>query len=787
MKKLCGYDLNGWRDQAARNWVLHTDGEEVEVAPTMIESGLLGVLVDTGQGTGSELIGGAQAWLAPHGLGDGWGEIGRARRRAAIRDLLTEGTASVEQLAAALKGLASDASFGVVSLDDIPDTSEVLQERLLAALRKIRVSTPLLVWRSVLVALYAIEQGQTARDQTVGVVCQTARGFSVQRLKIRAERGRGGDILAPERKASGMLLPSNWGYERLAQRARDAVVACSISDRTEHLAWARATGCLLLGFPTKPEVLRRSNGDWEVLTPPSSLELEGLALPDKLAEELDGCDSVLFESLAEGGVHSALASEIAAALSRSVEVLPPTGVAEGALIAARRHSRREPVFFDFLPQISTIVQRPNGAESYDLIDPDTTLPAGDIYRSPRPARFAIQAGQDSFSIFLRKETAERPRKARVDIGLKLEKAVPVDLWVEQSPAAGRAKISLQSDDLGHQFRVEWDFADELPESWDELLEIFKQSKPTIPARLVLPCGMGSWNDSPRGDGLHALLEKNDDREVVDWASLAAKLSARPEGQYAISSDGDLPAGIGEAARDRLDRLTQRALANVRDRLSGRALGDNDSLRFLTWQFRRCPAEVAGWLLEALDQEVRGHRLFTRGPHWKLAYQGLGRVVASRNLEHQAIHKLMGKTIDKWSWQRESAAMAFLLSRSETAPRLLTRKDVDWIGRRVMKEFDENLGSSYTRFQYAPLLLVGLLRWRVAEPFALVAGQDPLADKLARSVEKTLADLRRPGRGRPLAKFGRILEQTLDELRGEGTNPELLLDIYAGGEAVDADV
>ncbi|ACP23381.1 hypothetical protein NGR_b19340 (plasmid) [Sinorhizobium fredii NGR234] len=73
-----------------------------------------------------------------------------------------------------------------------------------------------------------------------------------------------------------------------------------------------------------------------------------------------------------------------------------------------------------------------------------------------------------------------------------------------------------------------------------------------------------------------------------------------------------------------------------------------------------------------------------------------------------------------------------------------------------------------------------------EPFALVAGQDLLADKLARSVEKTLADLRRPGRGRPLAKFGRILEQTLDELRGEGTNPELLLDIYAGGEAVDAD-
>lgn len=52
-------------------------------------------------------------------------------------------------------------------------------------------------------------------------------------------------------------------------------------------------------------------------------------------------------------------------------------------------------------------------------------------------------------------------------------------------------------------------------------------------------------------------------------------------------------------------------------------------------------------------------------------------------------------------------------------------------------------STYTKFHYAPLLLVGLLRWRLREPFALVAGQDPTADRLMKAVKATLADLRIP--------------------------------------------
>jgi len=786
MKKLSGYDLNGWRDLAARNWVLQSDGEEDEVLSSLIEGGLLGVVVKTGEESHSALIGGAQGTISPHGLGDGWGAIGRSGRRVRIRDFLSNDEVSVEQLTAALTGFSSAASFGVASLDDVPSTSEVLQERMLMALRKARISTPLLIWRSVLAALYAIENGEITSGQNLGVICHSATGLSLQRLKIRAERDHGKDILAPERRAIGKLLPSEWGYDGLASMSRRAVFACASTDRTEHLEWARSIGRLMLGLPAGPEVLRMRNGDWEVITPPTLLDLTGLKLPKELAAELSGCDLVLIESLAEGNVRAELDRQIRDLVLAPVMLLPPNSVADGALQAARRLSRREPIYFDFLPQISTIVQRRDGAKNYDLIDPEATLPAGEVYRSPKPAHFAIQAGQETFSIFLRKETAKHPRKAQVSIGVKLKEPLPVDLWIEQSPAAGRAKILLHSEISGHQFQVDWDGAEELEESWEDVLASLQRGKPTIPARLVLPCGLGAWNDNNRGDGLFTLLEKNVHRADVDWAALAAKLSARPDGQYAISSDGELPDSISEVGRANLIRMTERAIDHVKGRLAGRIVANNDSLRFLTWQFRRCPSEVTGWLLDALDREVRGYPLFTMGAHWKLCYQGLGRIAGDRSSEQQAIHKILGKTIDKWSWQRETAAMAFMLSRSETAPYLLTRKDVERVAKRVLREFDENLGSTYTRFQYAPFLLVGLLRWRLVEAFALTVGQDPIADRLAQSVEKTLSDLLHSSRGRAFTKYGRVLEQTLDELHGQGTNPDLLLDIFGGADLPESE-
>lgn len=324
--------------------------------------------------------------------------------------------------------------------------------------------------------------------------------------------------------------------------------------------------------------------------------------------------------------------------------------------------------------------------------------------------------------------------------------------------------------------ADWDMAEELPQSWEDLLLSFEKPVPTIPSRLILPCGMDVWQGNARGDGLLKIVAQQVNRAEVDWAVLANKLAARSFGRYALSSDGQFPEEIDERTRADIHRLIERAMDHVRKRLAGRINADNQSLRFLTWLFRLCPPDVAVWLLEALDQQIRGHRLMTHVSHWKLTYQGLGRIVSKGAHEHQAIRKILQKRIDEWNWQRETAAMAFMLSRSDSAPKALSRKDVERIARRVIFEFKDNIGTNYNRFHYAPFLLVGLLRWRLVEPFALVAGQDPTADGLMRTVEATLRDLNTASQLNSKVKYGRILEQVREELEGNGTNPDLLLDI-----------
>lgn len=95
---------------------------------------------------------------------------------------------------------------------------------------------------------------------------------------------------------------------------------------------------------------------------------------------------------------------------------------------------------------------------------------------------------------------------------------------------------------------------------------------------------------------------------------------------------------------------------------------------------------------------------------------------------------------------------------------------------------ESVGTEYTKFQYAPFLLVGLLRWRLKSSRALVVGMDQLADGMARAVERVAEDMAQRRWLTPkLVMLARrwlpLLEQTLDELRGAGGNPNLLADIY----------
>jgi hypothetical protein len=289
--------------------------------------------------------------------------------------------------------------------------------------------------------------------------------------------------------------------------------------------------------------------------------------------------------------------------------------------------------------------------------------------------------------------------------------------------------------------------------------------------------METWEDQPRAEGLTPILKRNLRGPAIDWRELADKLSARPEGKYAISSDGVLPDKLHGASRNALIKISGEAEADIRERLKGRGSNENHSLRFLTWQFHRCPQWMVAPMLDALEASHLCHPFRINTAATTLLLQGIGRAASEQADQHRSFRYLCGLPLANWK-KNHLACAAFLLSRTDGAPLCLARRDVEFLAKVAVMAMQNSLGSQYTsKFIYAPFLLVGLLRWRLKEPVALVAGSDTVADELLKITELVIGDLGSKVRAQPqLRKYHEVLMDVVEELRGQGTNPNLLLDL-----------
>lgn len=785
-RKAVGLDVNGWRDHLARNWItIPGEGERIEGVHLGTAGPLSSVVRVGDEGTG-RWIGGFPADLAPHGRGRSWGDIGENARRILVRDLIEGRAGGASQLAAAFTDLARGAAHTVLAIDDSPKTTETTQERLLAGMAEGRLRNATLVWRTVLAVLCAIEDGLIDEECQVGVVSHVSTGLSVQTLRVRRTEGHP-DVLAPERRNAASMIDGPLGLRELVIQARHRSIGDQgYTARTAHRALARSVGRSAFGLPLQREVVRMWNGDWEEITLNSSPPLTTQDL-GSIATLLDGCDRVFLETITEDEVRAQLMERLSGVGFGDVTALPPEAVARGALVAGQRMSEGKPVYLDFLPRISTIVVGQGTARNYDLIDETETLEAGRLYRSPQPAVLAIPAGFKDVPIYLRKDAEPHPRKAIVTLDTPLDVATPVSVWVEQKPAAGRARIVMEAPTLGRTFLIDWERANEEERDWDDIIAALEPPMPAVPDRLVLKCGLRPWLDEARSPGMRGILDETARVGVDDWRVLADKATARLNEEYSVSSDGDLPQGLPETAVSELDAAVQRAVALNRARLArlGQATQDNHALRFLTWQFRRCPVEVSEWLADCIEDHagtIGTHPFVWHPSNWVLIYQGVARTAQDAALEERVLRAVLRRDPEHWRNREESACIALMLSRSLTAPRLLSRDDVQRIGQRAILEFQQSLGSTYTTFIYTPFLVGGLLRWRMQEPHALLIGRDPLAGHLAESIAATQADLKSNRAVRDVAerqreKYLNILEGLLKYLQGEQGNPNLLLDIY----------
>jgi len=776
MKRLVGFDLNGWRDQAMRNWIEKPGEGETFNEGTLISAGIGGIVVTLGDGVREgDLVGGAQARLAPHGRGGGWGGIGTDARRERVSDLLSDPNKNIRALASALSGLARESAVGVMAISDTGADRERAQEALLDAMRQAKAQRRLLVWRPVLAVLASLDLEVMQTVTTVGIVSHDDAGFATQKLLVRR-----GAITAPERREVGRIHLCDLGLSGLRARAVTSLQgALPPGVGAEHLMQSETLIRLALGAPTRSEPVRRSGESWHVLDPPKELVLDRLVPTPTILDHLADCDLILFETPTTGAVRSALAAMWVDCFGCPVLTLSNDAVARGALIAAKRLSEGTPVYFDFLPQISTIIQGRDGARTFDLIPKDETLPAGMVYRSREPARFGLQPMQDCISVYLRKETEAVPRLALVPLEAPVSRTVPVELRVEQTPASGRARLTLTSEVFSSPIVVDWDAAELQTKDWETIIKELERPRPTIPNRLVLPCGMEVWDGPANRRGLSEVLSANLGRKEVDWETLATLAASRPNQKYAVSSDGNVPSGLSLGDEASLDQMINLAAIDVRKRLERAPAPGNSSLQFVTWMFRRCPDNLISPMIDALDADAGTHPFLYAHQSRTLIYQGLGRSARSSIDLRRIFNHLLSIPVDLWK-KDQTACAAFLLSRTDDAPNVLRRSEVERVGVIVSRQLTAAVGSDYTAsFIYAPILLVGLLRWRLVDPWALVAGRDPTADKMLEGLDAVIADLAVQSVRIPrLAKHHELLVQSRQELKGEGANSDLLMDLYS---------
>ncbi|MBK5924620.1 hypothetical protein CCR90_12715 [Rhodovulum sulfidophilum] len=247
-----------------------------------------------------------------------------------------------QQLAATFSDLARGAAHTVLAIEDSSETTETLQERLLAGLSQGRMWNAALVWRTVLGVLYAIDAGMIQGECTVGIVSHASAGLSVQKLRVRrADILR--DVLVPERRSAAQMLGCSLGLREIVEHVRRRVIGdYSCNGRTANLAMARSVGRLALGLPCDREILRLPNGDWEEIMLAGEDYLPVFKMEDHFPPLRD-CDHVFLETIAEGDVRSQLATLISNLKIGDLQTLPPDAVAQGALVAARRMSDGDPV------------------------------------------------------------------------------------------------------------------------------------------------------------------------------------------------------------------------------------------------------------------------------------------------------------------------------------------------------------------------------------------------------------------------------------------------------------
>lgn len=796
MRRVSGLDINGWKDLAARDWDVEEPDVQLEAA-RIVDGGLGTVAVKQRSG---DWIGGPQALLAPHGRGQGWGELGSPERRASLApifdDLRSSNTPTVNEIyAATVNALARGADEVMLSVPDVHDFDEAAQFRMLSIFHRDRRQFRLL-WKPVAAFLHALDCHAIPPNADGALFCfliHSSTGIEVQTLRLRRDSEHP-DHVAPERDGYGFRILRNLGLKQLADRAHAGVVRANpVLD--EGFCERSTLGLKLICGNRRPgdvEILRLNNGNWIEIIAPEITEDDIFSNAD-FSKDLDFGTS---ETISATFLLTPLAAPFASVLSRRLQAFFPNmttldleAAARGSLLAGRLIERGLPHYFDRLTPISLAVMKRDEPHFDDLIGSSATLPANREYISPPYRDLKWIAGKHDIEFYVLKGDDEiRFWTVHVDEAPKTD--VAVELRIRQTPGQSWAKLALTSPEWEPLQRapifLDWTTLDPIHASPEEILEKLRTPPPTIPIRIVELPSIEFWTGSDRIKGMNSVLAQMH-RTAAYSAVVLAPLLSRTQRDLAtqvlvrpVGTDGVLPSELSEQTQRYLTAALEQCAKQIAD-ASRRPLSDNGAVRCLTWTFTLCPENIQDMIVEALeaDSNQREHPLLAPRSARKVLIQGAGRAVTSVQRLRRVLHSLVSRPANADTMN----AFAMILARREEAPRALTAALVDEIVDLTSNELvylTEKL-SFQTRFKNALSATAGLFRYREVEPFALLAGRDAAAQKLRDNLEKAQAFLTRHRNRVPRfdEKLG-LISSIKDFLDGAG-DPAILVRIEDLGD------
>ena len=839
--KLCGIDLNGMHDRAARSWFV---GEEVarEIGENkdnsdcfIVDGGSAGVAVEVGENTADRrVVAGPQALFAPHGQGEGWGPIGGVGRRCRMVDALNEAEhkhgldegIGRRSIVAAVDLFAQDADIAVFAIPDSGRLLEHQQSTLLSALQQTRARRIELVWRPVVLCLGLLNRLEpilktTGGEITITILSDMWDALHVTNLELVARTWRGREIIAPRRTKQGDKVHWNGCWEARVREALNAVRAANpdIGPATIERQ-SRIPFDIAAGRETREEIVRDESGRWIEIKVPTRPKHHVYALPASAVKSMKAADVIILDTPGEvqtAGFLKRSAHRFASTDRELMEPEPDT-VARGALEAARRLARHEPPWFDFLPGIKvTVIRRGGRAVFQDLIPTgEDDVPAGEPYRCQQPPSYIVRRGLDELEIYLEKEDEPQLRKWSAPFVSPPEQEAVVTLRLEQRPTQGWARIEMTSDRWSQlrnrPIRLDWSTLEIEPRSRQELLEDLNQS-PGYPDRIVYQAHASHWEAGlDWRTSIERYLSHRDgfDRthgrllnELYDFF----RSSSPPEGsggkRFPIDTDGNLPEGLTEERRKEIKELVGGMLISlatnldkcVRSGRTPRRFSGPISRLFLpaTWCFLLCPDPIRMTLIDTVvNDDVSGEvtairPLLLRNPGGSTAvYHSLARCLKHPTEIEAVLGKVFEIPVRKFN-QNHLACVSGLVSRRDTTIELLVRHEiwiktaVDWacegVGRFVQGKHRDGF------YTYALLLCGGLLRVRRLRPDFLVLEEDENAVRMKRLLEKAkthITKIRLQQRRKQTLK--KQTQETIEYLEGRGTNRNLLMEIDSSAPA-----